>query len=546
MVRPRFLAVVITIAIATLSSIPFPVHAAGTVYVNPPTTMVGILGDSFTVQVQAANLDPFNGWDIQIVTDPTVINATGLSTVGNIFEANYSAQPFPLASCVNGAGSGCNRDTDGPGVVHSAMVFSGTQLPPQGSSNGLLFSITYKIVGSNQYSPIVFQKSDITNGATLGTVAVSPQGGVYGTSPAKDFTFTLPFSNARLAKGTNSNLTLTLSSLGGFSGIVSITNKTTVPGLSINLNATGFALGAQQQAHVILRVAASNSTSAIQYSIILRATSGSLFHILIVKVTVAPNADFILVATPSLLKIHAGNAGSSTVSLSTQSGFSGTISLTMNVPPVPGLIALLANKTVTITPDDPASTVFAIQTPDSALPFQYLVNITATSQSLTHSFTIVIRSPLSDFGFVIGGTGYVVQAGQSRTFTLTISSVDYFKGQIFLLATSLSGAKQEFSKPVVFLEYGNYSTSTLTISTDLGSAPGNHVITLTALGTTFLGATVNHSINMTLTVTSPLAQAAILGLHPVAYFGVMGVLWVALIGVAIREIKKPKPKRFLT
>jgi hypothetical protein len=30
------------------------------------------------------------------------------------------------------------------------------------------------------------------------------------------------------------------------------------------------------------------------------------------------------------------------------------------------------------------------------------------------------------------------------------------------------------------------------------------------------------------------------------YFGIVGTLWAGLIGVAVKEIRKPKPKRFLS
>jgi hypothetical protein len=144
----------------------------------------------------------------------------------------------------------------------------------------------------------------------------------------------------------------------------------------------------------------------------------------------------------------------------------------------------------------------------------------------------MVQSPSPDFSFLLGGVGYVVQAGQSRSVVLTMTSLDYFKGQLFLLATSL--------------EFGNSTTSTLTITTDSGLKPGNYIITLTALGTTFLGASVTHATYMTLTVTQPILQTTILGVQPLVFFGIIGILSIAVIGAAIREVRKPKPKRFLS
>jgi hypothetical protein len=543
MVRVRSLTLIIVTAIAMISALSGPVRAAGLVLVNPTTTDVQSIGSFFIVQIKVAHIDPFNGWDIQVVADPAVVNATSLSTKGNTLEANYTATPEELANCVNGVGPKCTS-SDGQGIVHSAMVFLGGQLPQQGPSNGLLFTINYTVVGSGTFSPLELQNVAFGNGGTS-AVIVTAQDGQYGTAPGQNFALTPSTSSISLVQGSNSTVTLTVSSIGGFSGVVTLTNTSSTRGLSIYLNSTNIPLASGQHANIAVKVIAHNDTSAIRYTITVVAASGFLFHRSTISVVVATRADFILAATPSLLKIHATNSGSSTITLLTQSGFSGSIQLSIAKPPVSGLLALIGNETVTISPDRPAQTVFVVKTPDSSLPFVYLINITATSQSSSHTLTIVVKPPSPDFGFQLGGAGYVVQAGQSRSFTLTMTSVDYFKGQLFLLATSLSGAKEVFSRPSVALEFGNSTTSTLTITTDLGLEPGSYTITLTALGTTFLGDSVTHSINVTLTVTQAMLPTTILGIQPLAYFGVIGILSILVIGAAIK-IRKPKPKRILS
>jgi len=547
MASARGLVLVIITAIAMTSSLSIPAHAAGVVYINPSNVTPGI-GSSFSVQVKVANVDPFNSWDIQIVTDPNVINATSISTDGNLLKENYTATAIPLVGCINGVAVGagnCDAFSDRLGVVHSAVLFFGAQLPTTGSSNGLLFTINYTVVGTGPYSPIDFQQADLGNGQ-LSTVIVGLQNGVYGTAPTQDFGLSPFASILKLRLGSSANVTLTVASVGGFFGTVLFENTTSANGLHVSLNATSIVLSSGQQAALTVKVTASNFTSSIQFRIAIRATSGSLFHRVTITVIVAPKSDFILSATPSLLKIHATNSGSSIITLSTQSGFSGSIQLSMAIPPVPGLVASLSNKTITIDPNTPGNSIFDIRTPDSSLPFRYLINVTATNGNLSHSIQIIVQSPSADFSLSVGASSYSVQAGQSRTFTITMTSVDYFKGQIFLLAASLSGAKEVFSRPSVSLDFGNTTTSTLTISTDFFAAPGNHLVTITALGTTFLGANVSHATNMTITILSPVQQTMILGVQPVTYFGVLVALWVALIVVAVREVRRPKPKRFLT
>src|SRR5713101_10197181 len=256
MVRVGGLALIIVTAVAMASILSGPVHAAGVVLVSPTPTAVGPKGSFFSVQVKVANIDPFNEWDIQVVTDPAVINATSLSIAGNILQANYSAVPEEQSASVNGAGPSC-RSSDGQGIVHSAMVFLGGQLPQQGPSNGLLFTINYTVVGSGTFGRLELQNVAFGNGGTS-TVYVTSQDGQYGIAPGQNFALTPSTSTVNLVQGSNSTVTLTASSLGGFSGVVTLTNTSSTIGLSIYLNSTSVPLGSGQQASIAVTVIAHN------------------------------------------------------------------------------------------------------------------------------------------------------------------------------------------------------------------------------------------------------------------------------------------------
>jgi uncharacterized membrane protein len=199
-----------------------------------------------------------------------------------------------------------------------------------------------------------------------------------------------------------------------------------------------------------------------------------------------------------------------------------------------------------ISAGKPATTVLDIHTPDSTIPFVYLVNITATSKSSSHTLNVVVKPPSPDFSFLLSGAEFVVQAGQSRTFTLTMTSIDYFKGQLNLSATPLYGGSEVFSRPAVVLDFGNSSTSTMTLTTDVNSAPGDHSVTLTALGTTFLGTGVTHVIVLIVTITELQPSKTILGLQPLTFFGIFGALCLFPIIVAVRKVRKLQQGRLLS
>ena len=538
---------IIFLAIGTIAfvspSVSPSVHAAGLLYVLPISQPLQPVGSTFSVKVQVAGIDPFNGWEIQIQSDPSVINATSLSIDGNVLAANDSLTVVQFENCING--NGCHGPGDGMGVVHSAAAALGNTLPTS-PSDGLLFTITYRVVGLGTYSPIHILSELITNGPNS-TVTVQTQDGTYGIPPGQGFTLAFSPESASFVVGSNANIIIAVSSFGGYSGVVNLTLGVSQSGLVPSLNATSVSLLSNQPSFVKLTIASDrNYPQASHYTVSVTAVSNGFPQSKTLSVTTLPKPDFILDTSPSVLKIHAGDSGSSKVTLDTQSGFSGSINLKLDAPSIPGLISSMGDTNLTISPGQPAATLFSVRTPPSDVAFVYLFNITASSGSSTHARQIRVQSPSPNFNFQVGASGFVVQAGQSRVFTLNATSVDYFKGNLYLLASSLSGIKETFSRSSVALDFGNSSTSLMTITTDVYLSPGNHYLNVTALGTTFLGVPVNHSIIITVTVISVSVTRTILGLPPPAYFGIVGALWLGLVGVAIREIRKPKPKRFLT
>lgn len=149
------------------------VSGSPAVIVTPTSVLQLSLGSTFTVQIKVQNMPQFDGWDIQIVTDPNVINATSLSIAGNDFAVNASAgTPVEFVHCVNGAGSGC-KSSDHKGVVHSAFSDSGIV-----TGSGLLFTITYVVTGSNSnyYSGILLENDGIAAPSGASVLHVSASG----------------------------------------------------------------------------------------------------------------------------------------------------------------------------------------------------------------------------------------------------------------------------------------------------------------------------------------------------------------------------------
>jgi hypothetical protein len=198
-----------------------------------------------------------------------------------------------------------------------------------------------------------------------------------------------------------------------------------------------------------------------------------------------------------------------------------------------------------ISPGRPATTVLDIHTPDSAVPFVYLVNITATSSSSSsYTLTLVVRPPPPDFTFLLASAEFVVQVGQALTSTVRMTSIDYFKGELHLSASPEFGAEEAFSPPDIPLDFGNSSTSIMTLTTDANSPPGSYNVTLTAMGTTLLGASVTHIIVMIVTITQGPPSKTIFGILRLTYYGTIGALGLVAIAAAVSGIRKLRQRRF--
>ena len=515
------------------------------------------VGSTFSILIKVANFEPFNGWDIHIKTDASVLSPVDLTTSSNIFAANGTSNfSTELAHCLNGAGSTSNCSTDpfgGDGIVWSAVTYFGTA-----NGDGSLFDVTYTVQGAG-FSNIDILFDTISSGSKTGVLHTTVSA-TYGTPVSRpDFSIVTNPTNLVLTLAASHNVSqnalITLTSFDNFNGTALISAKAS---LQTTLSPTQVYLPKNGTATSTITVWANSSTTSTQYLVNVTAIVNSKPHSQVLIAQVNPVPDFIMSVSPSLLKVHAMNSASSLITLDTQSDFSGMIHLKMDVPQVPGLIASLGATDLDISSGQPATTILGVRTPASAYPFKYLINITASSRQSTHvPFTITIRPPASDFAFTIGASGFVVQAGKSLTVTLNATSVDYFRGRLFFLASSFSGIRSAFTRPSVALDfgpdtstisqidYGNSSSSQMMITADPTLPQGNHNINVTALGTTFLGVPVNHSIIITVTVVPVPSATTILGLPPLAYFGIIGVLWVGLLGVAVKEIRRPKPRRFL-
>lgn len=182
------LAAVIIPILFVVPSVVLPAHATGALYVSPANLTVQPVGTMLTYQVKVAGMDSFNGWDVTVETNSSVLDPVSIDATVNLFEANFSSPVIEVIKCVDGVGTGCNFG-DVLGDAHSSAVTSGAYA----TGNGLLFTITYRVVNPGySFLTIPPGKGLIYSTANTNVIHTSSDG-VYGTPPANlpvaDFTF---------------------------------------------------------------------------------------------------------------------------------------------------------------------------------------------------------------------------------------------------------------------------------------------------------------------------------------------------------------------
>jgi subtilisin family serine protease len=207
----------------------------------------------------------------------------------------------------------------------------------------------------------------------------------------------------------------------------------------------------------------------------------------------AGSPDFTVSASPSSATVSPGASASYAVSVAAMNGFAGDVSLTMSgLPPSVGT-ATFAPATITGS----GGSQLTVDVSASAPPGTYPLSVDATSGATRRSaaLTLIVSGP-PDFSMSGSPSAQSVVAGAGVSFTVGVSSLDGFTGDVFLSVTGLPASVGSASlTPAVIAAAGS---SQLNIATVASAPVGTYPLTVT--GTS--GSTT-HAASVTLTVKAP-------------------------------------------
>ena len=255
--------------------------------------------------------------------------------------------------------------------------------------------------------------------------------------------------------GNSAQATIAVTENEGFSGNVALA----ISGLPSGVTASWSANPASGKS--VLTLAVGSSAMRGSYLLTVTGTSGAQSESTSLELTVnAPG--FMLVPSPSNLKIYPGTSGTVSILITGLGGFNGSVNLAVTSGLPSGVTASWVNN-----PGTGMSTLTLSASGSAPANSDAEVTITGTAGNLTATATLalVVSPPL----FYLNIAPYPMTIAQGATVTMTVSAVpvDHFSDTVTLAAPALPpGVTASFDPATVQL--GQSSTLTLTAC---GSAP---------------------------------------------------------------------------
>jgi hypothetical protein len=294
--------------------------------------------------------------------------------------------------------------------------------------------------------------------AAVGTAAGGTMLSSYlsGGKAGPSFLLTANPSTQSLDQGTSLTSTISVISVNGFSGTVSLSVYFTGSKLPASLTPTSVSVPANGTAKSTLTISASGNVGNYNVVVIGIASSHgkTTYASTEISVQIVSNQDFAITSSPSSIVNIFGSTNTTTITVTSMNGYSGTVSLTFTAPF--GYITVAGSQNpVTLSSDGTASSTLTITTSLSTKLGNYNVTVTGTSGSRTHSTTIsltvidpILPPPaieslkLTSYQFVNSTTlSLILQNTGNTTVTLQSYTVSDASGNSW----SLSG----FTGPVI-------------------------------------------------------------------------------------------------
>jgi len=281
--------------------------------------------------------------------------------------------------------------------------------------------------------------------------------------------------------------------------------------------------------NVLVTVSVGDDVYPQGFGIEVNATTGSgaelLFHVSGAISLTVPPPGFKMVSSPASIIVGPGGSGSSTVTLTSQGGQSGPISLSLSYS-ASGAACSLGLSGLNLPVGGSNSTGLSC----SGQIGSYTVTVTGaftTPYGVRTQLSGSTRFVVVDFSISSTPTSILIDAGQTGHAQISISWPDSYNGTVTLQLVPVSGLNASLTSSTIT----GSKTTTLNVISNTG-AVYSLVITATS-------GSSSHTETLTVTVMGISQTSTIFGLDPAVFYSGVGVLVVvAAAGILLFRRRK--------
>ena len=212
-----------------------------------------------------------------------------------------------------------------------------------------------------------------------------------GVSTSPNFSLSASPTSVSVVQGNSGTSTITATFLNGFDSAVALSATGGPSGLGVSFNPASITSNGGTSA---LTLTVPSGATIGTYTITVSGVSGSITQTttFTLTVTIPPNANFTISASPTSITVVRGNSGTSTITTAAQNGFDSAIALSASG--LPSNVSASFGPASIGAPGSGTSTL-KVTTTSRASTGTYTITITGTGEGITNKTTIsltIVRS----------------------------------------------------------------------------------------------------------------------------------------------------------
>jgi hypothetical protein len=206
------------------------------------------------------------------------------------------------------------------------------------------------------------------------------------------FQFALNPARLTMLQNTTSTSTLTITSIGHYSGTVTLTLLFPGHVFTATLSPTRVNVHSNRAASSTLTVTAPAAPG--NYTVLIIGAGSNrgrpLYSSAMLTVQIVSSQDFTISSSPNSIINTIGETNTTTITVTSLNGYTGNVSLTATVP-FAHITVTGDQSPLTITPNDNATSALDITTTSNTAPGNYTITVTGTDGQRTHSTIILLQ-----------------------------------------------------------------------------------------------------------------------------------------------------------